>query len=149
MANLSLAWRIYRGVVTTGALVGGVAYAVAGGYEYPLLFFAFTLPIICCFCLVVGVPLSIGAVGVATLLSRACPRMSRMRWMLAGLATGTACVALALRYFLSVGALSNTAGRVFWSTLLVAGAISGMRTGLIVAGTLAKSRTHAQGGGAA
>jgi hypothetical protein len=120
-------WKIYYTFVITGAIAGTVSYGVASLVgPTPFVWFFFpTFPLILVFCLAVSLPLA----GIAFLVFRVLeagfgPR-PRNWWRLMGAASGLFFVTLALLPVLSIGALGSAAGRIFWSTFLVAGTLGG------------------------
>jgi hypothetical protein len=128
------AWKIYSTFVVTGAIIGTVSYGVLtlAVQSSFLSFIAITLPLILGFCIVVSLPLAGIALFVFTLLEKRFGPRPTSWWRFSGAVIGIALVATALLCVLSVGALSNTAGRVFWLTFLVAGAVAGGRAGALL-----------------
>lgn len=129
------AWTIYYTFVVTGAIVGTILYGALTLAEQAsfVSFIAITLPLILGFCIALSLPLAGIALFVFTLLEeRFGPRPTRW-WRFVGAVIGIALVATALLCTLSVGALSNAAGRFFWLTFLVAGAVAGGRSGALLA----------------
>jgi hypothetical protein len=128
------AWAIYRNFVASGVIVGALSYGVftiAGGYPF-VPFLAVTVPLIVVFSLVVSLPLTGLALIAIRVLDRAFGPQPKQWWLAVGTAVGATGVLLALMCFVSVGALSNSSGRVFWLTFVLAGAIAGGRAGMAV-----------------
>ncbi len=126
-------WKIYKTFVSVGAIAGSIAYgglSVADGASFAT-FLVITLPLILVFCLAISLPLAGIALIVFPVLNQRCGPRSARWWQMVGAAFGATLVTAALMCFLSVGALSNQAGRIFWLTFLVAGAVAGARAATV------------------
>ena len=143
MPNLRAAWRLYSTFVVTGFLVGTATYGIAslGDQGQFVTFVALTLPLILAFCLALSVPLAGSALLAIRFLEWRFGSQPIHWWRLVGGLLGFALVASALASFLSVGALANDAGKLFWLTFLVAGTIAGIRAGSLVP-TLSAHEKH-------